>query len=147
MKPQTRFCVVAFFCAVVVSGLVFPGISFSSARPGAPSPAPPQQQPRPSDPASAQIYQERCAMCHENPQDRVPPRFLIARRSAEDVIQTLSIGSMKQQAAGLTADQIRALAVYLTGKQPGAPVQANLDANRCSGTGKPITLNGPQWNG
>jgi polyvinyl alcohol dehydrogenase (cytochrome) len=54
---------------------------------------------------------------------------------------------MKQQAAGLTADQIRALAIFLTGKQPGAPVQANLDANRCQGGGGPINLNGPQWNG
>jgi len=86
-------------------------------------------------------------VCHENPQDRVPPRFLIARRSAEDVIQTLSSGSMKQQAAGLNADQIRALAIYLTGKQPGAPVNANLDANRCQINGKPINLTGPQWNG
>jgi polyvinyl alcohol dehydrogenase (cytochrome) len=86
-------------------------------------------------------------VCHENPQDRVPPRFLIARRSAEDVMQTLTSGSMKQQAAGLTPDQIRALAIYLTGKQPGAPVQANLDANRCQGAGKPISLNGALWNG
>ena len=88
-----------------------------------------QQQPQQADPESAEIYQQKCAMCHENPVDRVPPRFLIARRSAEDVIQTLTTGAMKQQAAGLSADQIRALAIYLTGKQPGAPVQANLEAN------------------
>ncbi|MEK6287011.1 MAG: PQQ-binding-like beta-propeller repeat protein [Acidobacteriota bacterium] len=106
-----------------------------------------QQQPPQADPASAEIYQQKCAMCHENPVDRVPPRFLIARRSAEDVIHTLTTGAMKQQAAGLNADQIRALAIYLTGKQPGAPVQANLEANRCKGSGGPINLNGPQWNG
>lgn len=147
MKPRTRILTGVLFCAVILSGLIFPGASLSSARLGALPEATEQQQPPPTDPASAQIYQQRCAMCHENPQDRVPPRFLIARRSAEDVIQTLTTGSMKQQAAGLTSDQIRALAVYLTGKQPGAPVPANLDANRCQGSGKPINLNGPQWNG
>jgi len=54
---------------------------------------------------------------------------------------------MKQQASGLSPDQVRALAIYLTGKQPGAPVLANVDANKCSGGGSPINLNGPQWNG
>ena len=147
MKLQTRILAFAFFCAALLAGIVFPAASRSSARIETLSQTPAQQQTRPTDPASAQIYQDRCAVCHENPQDRVPPRFLIARRSAEDVIQTLSSGSMKQQAAGLTADQIRALAVYLTGKQPGAPIQANLDANRCQVAGKPITLSGPLWNG
>src|SRR5215471_4926556 len=78
------------------------------------------QQNAATSPEGAALYQERCAACHDNPQDRVPPLFLIRRRAAEDVIQTLTTGVMKQQAAGLTADQIRALAVHLTGKQPGA---------------------------
>ena len=147
MKSRTRIYAVAFFCAAICSALIFLGASPSLARLSAPLQATAQQQPRPADPASAQIYQERCAVCHETPQDRVPPRFLIARRSAEDVIQTLTSGSMKQQAAGLTADQIRALAVYLTGKQPGASIQATLDANRCQAAGKPINLSGPIWNG
>jgi len=147
MKPRTRILGVGLFCAAILSGLILSGASLSSARCGVLPEATEEQQPAPTDPASAQIYLQRCAMCHENPQDRVPPRFLIARRSAEDVIQTLTTGSMKQQSSGLTADQIRALAVYLTGKQPGAPVQANVDANRCQGSGGPINLNGPQWNG
>ncbi len=108
-----------------------------------------QQPPQtpPADPASEQIYKQRCAVCHDNPVDRIPPLFLIRRRSAEDVIQTLTSGSMKQQASGLTADQIRNLAIYLTGKQPGASVQANLNANLCKVTGGAINLNAPQWNG
>jgi polyvinyl alcohol dehydrogenase (cytochrome) len=147
MKTRTRIIAGVLFGAVILSGLISPGVSLSFAWVAVLPEKTAQQQPPPTDPASAQIYQQRCAMCHENPPDRVPPRFLIARRSAEDVIQTLTSGSMKQQAAGLTVDQIRALAIYLTGKQPGAPVQANLDANRCQGGGGPINLNGPQWNG
>jgi polyvinyl alcohol dehydrogenase (cytochrome) len=54
---------------------------------------------------------------------------------------------MKQQAKGLSADQIRALAIHLTGKQPGPPIQANLEANRCAGAAPPINLKAVQWNG
>jgi polyvinyl alcohol dehydrogenase (cytochrome) len=93
------------------------------------------------------LYQERCAACHDNPQDRVPPLFLIRRRAAEDVVQTLTNGVMKQQAAGLSADQIRALAVHLTGKQPGTRGLVDPEANLCKANPGSIDLAGPQWNG
>ncbi|MDQ3011462.1 MAG: PQQ-binding-like beta-propeller repeat protein [Acidobacteriota bacterium] len=105
-----------------------------------------QQSPLTS-PEGEALYKQRCAVCHDNAQERIPPLFLIRRRSAEDVIQTLTSGSMKQQASGLSADQIRALAIHLTGKQPGAPIDANLNANLCKAPPAPINLKGPQWNG
>ena len=104
-------------------------------------------QTAPASPEGAAIYKQKCAVCHDEPQERVPPLFLIRRRSAEDVIMTLTSGSMKQQATGLSAEQIRALAIHLTGKQPGPPIEANLGANRCAGAAPPINLKGPQWNG
>lgn len=54
---------------------------------------------------------------------------------------------MKQQAAGLSLDQVRALAIHLTGKLPGAPIEANLKVNLCKAKPGPINLNGAQWNG
>jgi polyvinyl alcohol dehydrogenase (cytochrome) len=147
MNRQTPIVAAVIFCMTLITGpLLLRSVESSSGIDPSKVTYSEQQQAQ-NDPASAQIYQERCASCHENPQGRIPPRFLIARRSAEDVMQTLSSGSMKQQASGLSADQIRALAIYLTGKQPGAPIQANLDANKCSGASGPINLNGPQWNG
>lgn len=95
----------------------------------------------------AGLYQEKCAVCHDNPQDRVPPLFLIKRRSAEDVIQTLTTGAMRQQASGLNSSQIRALAVYLTGKQPGTASAVNVAANLCKANSRPVDLKGPIWNG
>ncbi|HEY6327863.1 MAG TPA: cytochrome c, partial [Blastocatellia bacterium] len=74
------------------------------------APAGGTQQPGVTSPEGAALYKERCAVCHDNPEGRIPPLFLIRRRAAEDVIQTLTSGVMKQQAAGLSADQIRALA-------------------------------------
>src|SRR5262249_9511574 len=105
------------------------------------------QQPSATSPEGAALYRERCAVCHDNPQDRVPPLFLIRRRAAEDVIQTLTAGVMRQQAAGLSADQIRALAVHLTGKQPGTGPRVDPEANLCKTAGGLVELNGPQWSG
>lgn len=136
MKTPGKILGGVLFAVINFLILIFPAVSFSSL-----------QQPAATSPEGAELYKQRCAVCHDTPQDRVPPLFLIRRRSAEDVIQTLTAGSMKQQASGLTADQIRALAVHLTGKQPGSSVQVNFDANRCNDGVGVINLNGPQWNG
>lgn len=104
------------------------------------------QQPAPTSVEGAELYKQRCAVCHDEPQDRVPPMFLIRRRSAEDVMQTLTSGVMKQQAKGLTEEQIRQLAIHLTGKLPGAPIN-NLDGNKCTGAPSPIKLTAADWNG
>jgi polyvinyl alcohol dehydrogenase (cytochrome) len=59
----------------------------------------------------------------------------------------MTTGTMKQQAAGLSADEIRTLAVYLTGKQPSAALQDDQQSNLCKARGGPINLSAPQWNG
>src|SRR5262245_34103179 len=147
MKAPSKILIVSLFAAVLFSALVFPAV-FLRPKNGAASASQftQQQQAAATSPEAAELYKQHCAVCHDNAQDRIPPLFLIRRRSAEDVIQTLTTGSMKQQASGLTADQIRALAIHLTGKQPGVPLQ-NLDANLCKGSPGPIRLNGVQWNG
>ncbi len=126
---------------IVVVGLLISGLIFSS---GSSSIA---RQNSLTSPEGEALYKQRCAVCHDNSQDRIPPLFLIRRRSAEDVIQTLTSGPMKQQASGLGADQIRALAIHLTGKQPGAPIETNLNANLCKAPPASINLKAPQWNG
>ncbi|MEK6303653.1 MAG: PQQ-binding-like beta-propeller repeat protein [Acidobacteriota bacterium] len=143
---MSRMLVGTLAFVVLFSAYIFPAASFSSG--ASINATSPYQQPQPlTSPEGEALYKQRCAVCHDNPQDRIPPLFLIRRRSAEDVMQTLTDGSMKQQASGLNGDQIRALAIHLTGKQPGAPIQGNLEANHCKATGKPISLTGPQWNG
>jgi cytochrome c553 len=129
MKLKRKLVIGLSFTALLVTALLLPGTS-SFSRSGASSlPGEFQQQPPAQSPEGAALYQQKCAMCHETTMNRVPPRFLIARRSAEDVIQTLTTGSMKTQATGLTADQIRQLAIFLTGKQPGNSTKASLNEN------------------
>jgi len=149
MKAPSKIPLVCIFAVVLFSAFLIFAISSSSSGVVAITAemAQPQQPTAATSPEGAAIYQQKCAVCHDEPQERVPPLLLIRRRTAEDVIMTLTSGSMKQQATGLSAEQIRALAIHLTGKQPGPPVEANLGANRCASAPPPINLNAPQWNG
>lgn len=98
-------------------------------------------------PDGAKLYEQRCAVCHDNAQDRTPPKAMLARRAPEEIITALTTGSMKTQAAGLKELEIRALAVYLTGKQPNGVLDPTQLANRCTAPGGPINLKAPGWNG
>lgn len=59
------------------------------------------------------LYQERCATCHDHPQGNIPPREVIARRTQQQVVDTLTRGAMRPHAHGLDAEAIEALARYL----------------------------------
>src|SRR2546429_4481062 len=118
MENKTKVCckiIITLFALVLFSVLIFPIVSFSSGETASITSYPLfQQQPPATDAASAQIYQVKCATCHDKPVGRVPARSAIAMRSTEDIIQTMTTGSMKQFAEGLTADQIREITIYLS---------------------------------
>jgi len=100
------------------------------------------------DSPGGMLYRQRCAMCHDNPTGRIPARtFLGIIKSPDSIIATLTHGAMRPQAAGLDADQIRAIAVYLTGREPGQNPQPDPQANLCKKPGPAIALDGRQWNG
>jgi polyvinyl alcohol dehydrogenase (cytochrome) len=110
-----------------------------------------EQTGKEAPPDGAKLYEQRCAVCHDNasnnPQDRTPPKSAIARRSPDEVIAALTTGVMKPQANGLKELEIRAIAVYLTGKQPTGLIDASQLANRCQAPAGPINLKAPNWNG
>jgi polyvinyl alcohol dehydrogenase (cytochrome) len=72
-------------------------------------------------PDGAALYKARCATCHDNPQAqlRTPKREEVAARSPEAVLAALSTGAMVTQAAGLSEEEDRAIALYITGKAFG----------------------------
>lgn len=94
-----------------------------------------------------QLYQQNCAACHDHPKDRIPPRAMIARRSADEVMQILTSGLMRTQAAGLSMNDRVAVATYLTGKAPTGRLTPVPEANACSAPFAPATDAGPGWNG
>ena len=133
---HSKIATILFVVLLVVLGLL-PTTSQSE----------PQDPTKTTDLTSEQIYQAKCAMCHDKPTGRIPPRAQIVKRSNEDIIQSLTTGSMKQWAEGFSAAQISALASYLTGKQAGSIAQPGTNQNMCKEPAGQISLKEPLWNG
>ncbi len=70
------------------------------------------------------IYAGRCAACHDVAADRTPPRSALLFVPPRVIVRALSQGSMKPMAAGLSDEEIRALASHLS-LLPDRPPQAN----------------------
>jgi polyvinyl alcohol dehydrogenase (cytochrome) len=145
MRVPARMLIGTLCSGVLFGALIFPVISFSSAR-TATFPLAAAQETA-ALPDGATLYRQKCAMCHEQPVERAPSRSALAARSPETLIAALTSGAMKHQATGLSADQIRSVAVYLTGRQPGAAEQSTPSPNLCKDGGGSINLSAPQWNG
>src|SRR5581483_4463307 len=98
----------------------------------------------------APIYAPRCATCHDPPQGRIPPRYMLSHKTADQVVQALTAGPMRQQAAGLSADDIRQLAIFITYKRAGAWPEPDPAANRCETKPLPVSQTAQaasDWNG
>jgi len=89
------------------------------------------------------LYEERCAVCHDNPQDRIPPRLLLGFRSPNAVVRSLTRGTMRPMADGLDSAAIDSIATFLTGRAPGTePVPL---PNHCTHPGAPLTMGPHDW--
>lgn len=91
-------------------------------------PVPPPSGTTPSvatPPEGQQLYQQRCAACHESGQSGIPPRAQLQARGSDFIVDKLLLGSMQAQTLGLSEEQISAIAHYLA-LQP--PVQSPVPA-------------------
>jgi polyvinyl alcohol dehydrogenase (cytochrome) len=98
-------------------------------------------------PDGAAVYKTLCAACHDHPQDRVPAREALSKRSADDVLLALTTGSMREQAKTLSDAERRAVAAFLTGKEASVATAPAVEPNRCTGGPAPIAINAGDWNG
>jgi len=97
-------------------------------------------------PDGAALYKQRCAGCHEGaPQARMPVRSEIAARTPEAIYKAMFEGAMVAQSAGLSAEEGRAIARYVTGKE-FATGSAKL-ANQCAAAPGPVRIDAAGWNG
>ena len=91
------------------------------------------------------LWQQRCSQCHDHPVDRIPPHgFLAVVKTPEQVVQALTTGIMQSQAAGLKPEEIKQIATYLTGHEPGRVSEPDPKANMCKSSG-PIELARGDW--
>jgi polyvinyl alcohol dehydrogenase (cytochrome) len=98
-------------------------------------------------PEGAKLYNQFCGTCHDNPKDRIPAREVVAKRSPDEVMQALTSGTMRTQAAGLNMNDRLAVTTFLTGKAPTGSLTAVPETNLCRQRNAPAVTTGPQWNG
>ena len=98
-------------------------------------------------PDGAAIFHQKCAMCHDNPSGRIPARDMHASLPPDTIIFDLTFGVMQPQGLGLSANEIAAVATFLTGKSSSPGAQPSPDANRCAGSSPAIQFDGSLWNG
>jgi polyvinyl alcohol dehydrogenase (cytochrome) len=98
-------------------------------------------------PEGVAIFESHCATCHQKETgSRTPTRAELANLTPEQVMSALLRGKMTVQGAALSTSEIRAVALYVTGKNWSAqPVDPA--AGRCSGNPKPFSPGSGDWNG
>jgi polyvinyl alcohol dehydrogenase (cytochrome) len=89
------------------------------------------------------LFKARCATCHDPAVERAPPKVALARRFPDDIATALKTGVMQPMAAGLSDEDIHAIATYLGAD--GMTEQAG-DPPVCASSGR-FSLSGPGWNG
>jgi polyvinyl alcohol dehydrogenase (cytochrome) len=98
-------------------------------------------------PDGAALYKSRCAVCHEGkPQPHMPTHDELVARAPEAIVKVMFEGSMQPQASGLTEEEGRAIARYITGKEFSTAPAAAM-TGECTASGKPFSVVSTDWNG
>src|SRR3984957_6931712 len=100
-----------------------------------------------ADPDGSALYQTHCAACHDNAsaESHAPKREQIAARKPEAIVNAMFDGAMIVQASGLTLEEGRAIAHFITGKEFSAV--SDISMGKCEAPGKKLSLAAGDWNG
>src|SRR5712671_529595 len=109
------------------------------------------QQPVPSiaQPNGAALYSQYCSQCHDAANSRAPSRSLLQSMTLEDVLKSLSAGSMASIAQDRTNAERTAIASFITGKGSEGSRASTDISGQCvqNPVSFPQRLDGPRWNG
>ncbi len=98
-------------------------------------------------PDGAALYKTRCAACHDGkPQLHMPSHDELVAKTPETVFKAMFEGVMQPQAAGLTEDEGRAIARFITAKEFSTASAAAM-AGQCTTKPKAFTIAPTDWNG
>ncbi len=70
----------------------------------------------------APLYEQNCATCHDTSVARAPARNLLQLLTPDAVINAMTSGVMRQQAASLSADERQQITDYLVGAADSTPL-------------------------
>ena len=98
-------------------------------------------------PDGAAVFESHCATCHQPVTDsRTPTRAELGNLTPELVMTALLTGKMTTQGLALSTSEVRAVALYVTGKNFSAVV-VDPAAGRCAANAKPFSPGTGDWNG
>lgn len=98
-------------------------------------------------PDGAALYKARCAVCHDGQaQPRMPLRDELAAKTPEFVFNAMVSGAMTVQAAGLSEDEGRAVARFLTAKEFGSTAAPAM-TGQCTAAAPKFSIADGDWNG
>src|SRR3984957_14241409 len=106
-----HIAVLALFISVI------PGAAAQSSAPASP--------PAPSAVSGADVYQKRCATCHDQAASRAPSRDALQKLSAARILRTLDFGLMMAVAYPINRAEREAVANFLGTKTDEAPLPAS----------------------
>ena len=91
----------------------------------------------------------RCAGCHDAGNDGARDRYALNRHTPEEVLASITTGSMARYAQGLTEFEKRVVAVYIGGRPLGAAAtgDASQMKNGCASRPPFEPFKGSAWNG
>ena len=96
-------------------------------------------------PDGAALYAQRCAMCHDKAAAHVPSKESLGNRNPINIVMTLMTGAMRPQAEGLSTEQARSIASYLTAE--AASHRPPQHPNLCPMPAKALDTATIGWNG
>ena len=102
--------------------------------------------------SGAALYSQNCAQCHDSgdQQSRAPSRNLMQSMTFEHVLGTITSGSMAPMVRERTEDERKAIAIFVTGKNPADKAATTSGAiGDCAQRWPNFAgaLDGPRWNG
>jgi polyvinyl alcohol dehydrogenase (cytochrome) len=97
--------------------------------------------------AGQSLYGQHCASCHDHGVARAPSRQEIREMSAASIEDALTTGRMSAQAAGLSAEQIKALSEFLSRPAEGPQTTAAEFTCRAGAPAFAPRADEPHWNG
>jgi polyvinyl alcohol dehydrogenase (cytochrome) len=129
MRRRDFFCKIAGFAALPLAAYAQQAVPSATQRNG------------------AALYSQYCSQCHDAADSRAPSRSVLQSMAVEQVLRTLSTGSMASIAQERTNAERMAIASFV-GKGSEAPTAA-ADISNCaqSPVGFHLRLDGPRWNG
>jgi polyvinyl alcohol dehydrogenase (cytochrome) len=98
-------------------------------------------------PDGAALYKARCATCHDGkPLAHMPTHDELVARTPEQVVKAMFEGAMVPQSTGLSEEEGRAIARFITAKEFSTAATPAM-AGQCASAPKPLTLASTDWNG